>query len=61
MIAAKRGITVEKVAESFKIVPEHDLDGLLRVDIYIPGMELSVEINGQNHFYPFSKKYHNLS
>ena len=22
---------------------------------------MSVEVNGQNHFYPFTKKYHNLS
>lgn len=60
-IASKRGISVDNVAESFKIVQEHDLDGLLRVDHYIPGLDLSIEINGQNHFYPFTKKYHNLS
>ena len=31
------------------------------MDHFIAGLDLSVEVNGQNHFYPYTKKYHNLS
>jgi len=37
---------------------EYQLDHLLQADHYISGVSAVIEINGQNHFYPYTKKYH---
>lgn len=41
-----------------ELKPQADVwcDGLLRLDMFVPGLDLILELNGQNHFYPYTKK-----
>lgn len=39
----------------------HDEETLLSLDFYIPDSRLAIEINGRNHYYPFSTRYNNFT
>jgi RAP domain len=36
-------------------------DSLFKVDFYIPSAKLVIEINGKNHFYPYSTRFNNFT
>ena len=41
---------------------EHTLDKALhKTDFYLPKANLAIEINGKNHFYPYSTRFNNFT
>lgn len=45
----------------FEVQSEQQVDHLLQADLFVAGVSACFEINGQNHFYPYTKKYHQMS
>ena len=55
-MAERRGVSIDTIAEGYAIEMEKNIDGLMFSDLYIKDLNLIMEVNGQEHFYPFTRK-----
>ena len=63
-VISKENIAIREVLTDLKIkfAEEEVLEGALHTaDFYIPSAKLTIEINGVNHFYPYSTRFNNFS
>jgi len=49
-------IMSENGFSTFRFLEESKVGGLFRADFYIPEVRLIIEINGVQHFYPYTRK-----
>lgn len=56
IMAQRRGVSIDSIAEGYVIEMEKNLDGLMISDLYIKDLNLIMEVNGMQHFYPYTKK-----
>lgn len=58
-------LTVERALKAISpregtVLREHHLEQMFYVDFYLPERHTVVEINGKNHFYPYTYKKENV-
>ena len=50
-----------EVSERDNVMKEHRLEQMFMVDFYLPKQRLVIEINGKDHFYPYTYKKNNVT
>jgi len=40
---------------------EYKIDGLFKSDFYVPSARLNIEVNGMQHFYPYTTKFNQMT